>query len=110
MRQIEKDMLRAIKAKENFKKSNTSVYVMADGLSANVRLHGNLIATVFYKDDKPNAIQIFDGGWQSNTTKSRLNALLDRINVGVCQIHYRWFFKYTDGHTKGFENGMVFEL
>lgn len=110
MRQIEKDMLRAINAKENFNKSNTSVYVMADGLSANVRIHWNLIATVFYKDDKPNAIQIFDGGWRSNTTKSRLNAILSLTNHYVSQRNWVWFLIDREGDDFEFENGVIFEL
>ena len=38
-----------------------------------VYLHGNNIASL---DTATHALTIFDGGWQSNTTKSRLNALL----------------------------------
>jgi hypothetical protein len=36
-----------------------------------VTLHGNKIAEV-----GDGFVTLFDGGWQSNTTKSRLNAIL----------------------------------
>ena len=55
---------------------------------ARVYLHGNLIAEVCN-----DFVAIFDGGWQTVTTKSRLNALLDefRPHVGVVQKNFDWF-------------------
>jgi hypothetical protein len=67
MRKIEQQMCAAIKADKNWSSGNTQV-VTNDGVST-VYLHGNKIAMV---DDT--SLTIFDGGWQSNTTKSRLNA------------------------------------
>ena len=69
MRKIETQMNDAISSNANWTKANTSVTTQ-DGVSA-VRLHGNLIAEI-----GDNFIRLFDGGWQSNTTKSRLNAIL----------------------------------
>ena len=64
MRKIETLMNAAISEnKEYWSTANTSVETI-DGVSY-VRLHGNLIAEV---DD--NGIKLYDGGWQSNTTKS----------------------------------------
>lgn len=59
----------AIMAGKDWSLSNTSVSIV-DGI-AQVRLHNNLIAEV-----GETFIRLFDGGWQSNTTKSRLNAIL----------------------------------
>ena len=55
---------------------------------ARVYLHGNLIAEVCN-----DFVAIFDGGWQTVTTKSSLNALLDefRPHVGVVQKNFNWF-------------------
>ena len=55
---------------------------------ATVYLHGNRIAQVCSE-----FVAIFDGGWQTVTTKSRLNALLDefRPHVGVVQKNFDWF-------------------
>ena len=87
MRKIETLMNAAISEnKEYWSNANTSVETI-DGVSY-VRLHGNLIAEV---DD--NGIKLYDGGWQSNTTKSRLNALCDEFAFGhgVFQKNWQWF-------------------
>ena len=48
------------------------------------------------QQSKLNSIIIKDGGWQSNTTKSRLNALLDEFSYGmrVFQKNWEWFVSY----------------
>ena len=82
-------MCQAIQSNKNWKSGNTEV-VTNDTVS-NVYLHGNLIATVTETD-----MTIFDGGWQSVTTKSRLNALCDEFCItgeGVFQKNYKWFVR-----------------
>ena len=90
MRKIARLMNQAIRSGNNFSSSNTTVKHGWDN-AADVYLHGNHIATV-----KSNSIIIKDGGWQSNTTKSRLNALLDEFSYGmrVFQKNYEWFVSY----------------
>ena len=90
MRKIERQMNQAIRSGNNFSSSNTAVRHGFDN-EADVYLHGNHIATV-----KDHSIIIKDGGWQSNTTKSRLNALLDEFSYGmrVFQKNYEWFVSY----------------
>jgi len=94
MRKIEKLMNVAItNNNEYWHKDNTSVETI-DGVSY-VRLHGNLIAEV---DD--NGIKLYDGGWQSNTTKSRLNAILAEHGIGgegVFQKDWKWFIRLYNG-------------
>jgi len=94
MRKIETLMNVAISNNnEYWSKDNTSVETI-DGVSY-VRLHGNLIAEV---DD--NGIKLYDGGWQSNTTKSRLNAILTEHGIageGVFQKNYQWFIRLYNG-------------
>ena len=54
-------------------------------------------------------MQLFDGGQQSNTTKSRLNALLQTHGIGgecVFQKNYVWQFRMSDGTTIPFFSGM----
>jgi len=55
-----------------------------------VYLHGNLIATI----DKYQ-VEVYDGGWRTNTTKSRLNALINELcdgyNQGIYQHQFEWF-------------------
>jgi len=69
MRKIERLMNDAITAGKDFKSGNTQVISIGD--VSFVYLHGNHIASV-----GDNFVQLFDGGWQSVTTKSRLNAIL----------------------------------
>lgn len=99
-------MNNAIRTGRNFSSANTSVNHDSEG--ANVFLHGNHIATV-----KDNSILLFDGGWQSNTTKSRLNALInefcDGTKTGVFQKNWTWFVK-AFGITTVFHNGISIPL
>jgi hypothetical protein len=83
-------MCQAIKDNKSWKSGNTEVQYVGDNLSI-VYLHGNKIAVV---DDT--TMSIFDGGWQSVTTKSRLNALCDEFCIsgeGVFQKNYKWFVR-----------------
>ena len=93
MRKIESQMNAAISEGKDWKNANTEV-TNIDGVSY-VYLHGNLIAEV---DD--NGIKLYDGGWQSNTTKSRLNAILNEHGIageGVFQKNYEWFIRLYNG-------------
>ena len=87
MRLIERQMNDAITREVDWHKDNTSV-VNIDGVSE-VRLHGNLIARV-----GDTFLELFDGGWQSNTTKSRLNAILREHGAPgehIFQKKWEWF-------------------
>ena len=104
MRQIEKNMNSAIWSKKNWAGSNTTV-ITEDNIST-VMLHGNHIAT-YYHDTKE--LTLFDGGWQSNTTKSRLNALCAEFATGfsVFQKNWEWFISDFSNHKKDFINGAI---
>ena len=106
MRKIETLMNDAIANNKDWQSGNTSVsYNEENGVSV-VRLHGNKIAEI--GDD---FLQIFDGGWQSNTTKSRLNALIDRFcnaaTDGVFQSDFQWYIR-DNNVTRDFDNGYIF--
>ena len=106
MRQIERDMLSAIRLGKCWRKANTEVYTNDNNASL-VYLHGNHIATV--TDDN---VTVFDGGWQTNTTKSRLNAIInefcDGLTDGVFQKDYEWLIK-DNNEVIEFESGYVFK-
>ena len=90
-------MCQAIHNNENWSSGNTQV-VTNDGVST-VYLHGNKIALI---DD--NSMTIFDGGWQSNTTKSRLNALCQEFCIsGECvfQKDFLWYVRKFVGKING---------
>ena len=89
-------MNQAIRGQRNWAGSNTTVFTTDNGLESTVYLHGNHIATYFHYDRK---LQLFDGGWQSVTTKSRLNALCSEFAVGcsVFQRNWNWFLSDFSG-------------
>ena len=93
MRQIERQMNEAILNGKDFRKDNTEVINIRG--NAFVYLHGNHIATV------GDTLDICDAGWQTVTTKSRLNALLDEFADGcyVFQKNFDWFLGDRDGNT-----------
>ena len=106
MRQIEKQMNFALSNKGNFSNSNTSVtYYKSENLSE-VRLHGNLIA---WLDHTKQVLAISSAGWHTNTTKSRLNALLYEFNTGirVFQKNFDWFVSDFTGKTVDFYDGLL---
>ena len=80
----------AIRYRRNWAGSNTMVRVSKEVVE--VFLHGNQIASV---DTATNDLTLFDGGWQSVTTKSRLNALInefcDAFTCGVYQKDFTWY-------------------
>ena len=71
-----------------FSSGNTVVVQNRDDME--VFLHGNHIATLCKISMD---LRIFDGGWQSNTTKSRLNALLEEFadSYKVIQKDSTWY-------------------
>ena len=91
MRKVEMQMNTAIRNRVNWSGGNTTVMINENNNKAKVFLHGNLIAEVCNE-----FVAIFDGGWQSNTTKSRLNALLAefRPQVRVFQKDFVWFIRH----------------
>ena len=106
MRKIEQQMCKAVQHRINWKKDNTQVMYSPSREVSCVYLHGNLIATI----DKYQ-VEVYDGGWQSKTTKSRLNAIIntlcDGTRCGVYQKNYEWFI-IDNNETVEFEHGYTF--
>ena len=92
MRKIESQMNRAISQEIDWKKDNTQV-INIDGVSF-VYLYNNLIAMI-----ADTWLELFDGGYQSVTTKSRLNAILSEHGTGerVYQKNFKWFVSTING-------------
>ena len=107
-------MNNAIRAKKNFSSSNTTVktFTFHDsqgvyGEESKVFLHGNHIATYNHIDKE---LTLFDGGWQTVTTKSRLNALCYEFATGfsVFQKNWDWFVSDFQGKTvMNFDDGIT---
>jgi hypothetical protein len=104
MRKISREVISAFLAGKSKKVGNT--YSSGNCLY----LHGNQIAS-----NVNGAIRIFDGGWSSNTTKERLNALLQLMKyesyemVADCvfQKNFQWFLQYNNGDKTNFQNGTI---
>jgi len=106
MRLIEQQMIDAIKQRKDWKKDNTAVYYDSTIGVTSVHLHCNHIASI--SDEE---VEVYDGGWQSNTTKSRLNAIInglcDGFTCSVYQHKFEWFIT-DDKLIHQFENGYTF--
>ena len=107
-------MCAAIHSNIDWQNANTSVHFDPETGVSVVRLHGNMIAEV-----SDNDMTIFDGGYQSTTTKSRLNALCDEFCVTgerVFQKDFQWYVRLFVGAINGknvfknetFTNGYTF--
>ena len=104
MRKVETEMNQAIQTAfatgKGWSKGNTTVHFNEENNEVLVRLHGNLIAVI-----DEDSMTLKDGGWQSNTTKSRLNALCDEFcnfpGEGVFQSDWVWYVRKCVGMVNG---------
>ena len=90
----------AISNKGNWSSSNTQVTFNDSTNCSSVFLHGHNIATV---DHSTNAVKVSSCGWQTVTTKSRLNAILSEVKYGcsVFQKQWNWYVSFR-GQTQDF--------
>ena len=106
MRKIEIQMNSALANSKSWQSGNTSVHFNEENNTSVVRLHGNKIAVL-----GEDFLEIFDGGWQTTTTKSRLNAIINEfcngVTDGVFQKNYQWFIM-DNKVVRDFTNGYIF--
>jgi len=76
MRQITEESVQAFNQAKAFKKANMEVEVLPNVTI--MKLHGNSIA--FRYNDPERTLSITNCGWQTNTTKERLNGI-DGVNI-----------------------------
>ena len=105
MRKLEKQMNFALSNKSNWTGSNTSVSYNESTNCSNVYLHGHNICTL---DHNTNAVKLDSCGYETVTTKSRLNAILEEVKYGakVFQKNFNWFVSY-QSKTVNFFDGMI---
>jgi len=105
MRKIEQQMNFAISNKADWSNSNTRVEFNSNTNCSSIYLHGHQIATF---DHNLKAVKLSSCGWQTVTTKSRLNAILNEVKWGckVFQKNFDWFVSYND-QTRDFFDGMI---
>ena len=105
MRKLERQMNFAISNKGNWSGSNTQVNYNSNTNCSQIYLHGHHIATFCHET---RAVKIDSCGYTTNTTKSRLNAILEEVKYGcsVFQKNFNWFVSYRD-ETASFWDGMI---
>jgi len=84
MRQITKESVNAFMNDKTFNKQNMSVEILPNVTI--LKLHDNAIA--YRYNDPRRTLSITNCGWQTNTTKERLNAL---PNVSIQQKNFIWY-------------------
>ena len=105
MRKLEKQMNFAISNKGNWAGSNTTVTYNESTNCSQVLLHGHQICTF---DHNTQAVKLDSCGYETVTTKSRLNAILEEVKYGakVFQKNFVWFVGY-QSQTLMFWDGMI---
>ena len=105
MRKIERAMNFAISNKADWSSSNTRVEFNDSTNCSSVFLHGHRIATVCHETK---AVKVDSCGWQTVTTKSRLNAILSEVKYGcsVFQKNWNWYVSF-NRQTQDFIDGMI---
>jgi hypothetical protein len=114
MRKIEAQMIMAVRdqlsgSEKTWRSGNTEVSTEHAGIYGTfnyerdvvVRLHDNEIArfdSMLHGDRTTRGLRITDAGWQTVTTKSRLNALLDCFyeGQGINQVKGVWLLNSTE--------------
>ena len=95
----------AITHKTDWSSSNTQVSFNSNTNCSQIRLHGHQIATF---DHNLKAVKLSSCGYETVTTKSRLNAILEEVKYGcrVFQKQFDWFVSYND-EIASFWDGMI---
>lgn len=89
MRKITEESVQAFNNSIPFKKANMEVEVLPNVTV--MKLHGNSIA--FRYNDPNRTLSITNCGWQTNTTKERLNAI---DGVSISQKKGVWYLNGTE--------------
>ena len=107
MRKLERQMNSALLRKANWAGSNTTVQYNEFTNCSSILLHGHQIATL---DHNTQAIKLSSCGYETVTTKSRLNAILDEVKYGakVYQKNWNWFVSFRQSKTSFFDGIVLF--
>lgn len=96
MRKVTREAVQAFFAGRPYSNNNTAVVVPQGSRLVAFTLHGNVIAVRFI-DDPASKFYITDAGWQTVTTKERLNGVLSECGGFISQMNYMWFLNLKDG-------------
>ena len=93
MNQITRESVKAFLNAKKFKKSNMSVEVFPNVTV--LKYQGNEIA--FKYNDQKQTIEITNCGWESRTTKERLNGVIRLSGLNIEEIYQKNWKWYLDG-------------
>ena len=112
MRKIEQLTVACLAAGEPCRQGNSAVVPSFDDEGKHAtwdyKLHGRTIARYWPATGK---LWIGDAGLRTNTTKSRLNAILSKLapGWGIVQRDFTWHQECPDGHAHEWTGGWTFE-
>jgi hypothetical protein len=107
MRKVSKETARAFKCARPLKVGNSMVRVV-DGGDALYYLHGNRIGSMF-----EGKLCLSDAGWKTVTTKERLNAILEVMELPyrIYQESFGWFARNViTGEVSSWNGNMIFDV
>lgn len=93
MRQITKESVKAFLNAKKFNKSNMSVEVLPNVTI--LKYQGNAIAYKY--NDPKQTLSITNCGWFSNTTKERLNGVIELSGLNIKPIYQKNWIWYLNG-------------
>lgn len=104
MRNVTQQIASMLYARSAGAVSNSTV--INEGGTGKLYLHGNLIA-----EWDGSKLRLLDAGWQSNTTKERLNGILEVFGFGerVVQRNFEWHVMLGDNLTS-WEGEIILEV
>lgn len=105
MRQITIESVEAFVNDFQLSKQNMTINIGTPLDTQVMKLHGNEIARI-----EGNLLTITDAGWQTNTTKERLNGILDYYGLWFIK-QEAWTWYHYDGTNKlQFEGEQIFKI
>jgi hypothetical protein len=104
MRKVTDQTVNAFTNNTNKTVGNTSV--QNENGDSVMRLHGHPIA----RKSPDGTIMISNCGWQSNTTKERLNGILSIVGGGISQKKGVWYLTYANGETVVMESKTIYTI
>lgn len=93
MKNITQESVNAFMNAEKFNKSNMQVEVLPNVTV--LKYHGNAIAYKY--NDPKKTIAITNCGWETNTTKERLNGVIEMSGLNIAKIYQKNWQWYLDG-------------
>ncbi len=108
MRKLERQMNFALSNRGNWSGSNTRVEFNPEHNESRVFLHGHNIATLDHNDG---LLTLSSCGYETNTTKSRLNAILEEVRYGTRVFQKNWMWFLSDNQkTVDFQDGIIIDV